>query len=129
MFIRTKYSGYLGTEQVAAGDFLILCHPQGVTTHYRDTRALVRYIRLRQCGQWMMGNFRAFNRSIIVSGAYGQDGLICDVPQEVYDRAVPVPLELMEAWAHGGGWNSAGSEAKAMREWAIKTFPATRRMK
>jgi hypothetical protein len=132
MFIRTKYSGYDSGRQVAAGDFMILCLPKHDgridAEEWKQTRALVRYVRMTQLGHFMMGTFRAFGHSITVSGTYGQDGLICDVPQEVYDRAVPVPTELMKAWAKGGGWNSAGSEAPAMRAWALSTFPATKRM-
>jgi hypothetical protein len=28
-----------------------------------------------------------------------------------------------QAWANGGGWNSAGSESDQMRAWAKSTFP------
>jgi hypothetical protein len=41
---------------------------------------------------------------------------------EVYEKATPVPQELIDAWNKGGGWNSAGSEAPSMAEWAVKTF-------
>jgi hypothetical protein len=40
----------------------------------------------------------------------------------VYDHAIPVPDALIQAWNEGGGWNDAGREGPAMREWAIKTF-------
>jgi hypothetical protein len=33
-----------------------------------------------------------------------------------------LPDELYRAWANGDGWNSAGSEAEAMIEWANKEF-------
>jgi hypothetical protein len=66
-----------------------------------------------------MGSVRAFGHRIGISGAYGEDGLPCLVPAEVFARAVPIPLELREAWNHGGGHNSAGSEALAMRAWAL----------
>jgi len=35
---------------------------------------------------------------------------------------VDVPKDLYDLWSKGGGWNSCGSEAKAMKEWATKTF-------
>ena len=131
MFIRTKYNGYSGTAQVTAGDFLVLCVAErpyaGFVSEiesYKEMRALVRYVKMEQCGQFMMGTFRAFGKSITVSGSYGADGLLLDVPKEVYDKAVVVPPELIEAWAHGGG-----SEALEMRRWALKTFPPTKRMR
>jgi hypothetical protein len=70
----------------------------------------------------MMGEARAFGHRIPISGAYGADGLVREVPQHIYDKAVPVPQDLVYAWNNGGGWNSCGSEAPAMREWAVKTF-------
>lgn len=130
MFIRLKYSGYEGSSQAAAGDFMILCLPVGRSSNYLDAHALVRYVKMKQMGHWMMGNFNAFGYRLIVSGSYGADGLIMrDVPQELYDRAIPVPAELMEMWARGDGWNGAGSEGPSMRKWALKTFPPTKRMR
>ena len=90
-------------------------------------RALVRYTRLRQCGHWMMGTVRIEDHSLTVSGSYGGDGLPTSVPDELYSLGVDVPTELVDAWSNGGGWNGAGSEAGAMREWALKTFPRPKR--
>ena len=69
-------------------------------------------------GHWMMGKARVLGHSLTVSGSYGNDGLVMTVPWKVYQAGVPVPADLMEAWSKGGGHNSAGSEADAMREWA-----------
>lgn len=94
----------------------------GVVTkyvHHREIRALVRKVALHQFGHFMMGSARAFGHRIPISGAYGSDGLPRDVPREVFDRAVPIPRELHDAWNKGGGHNSAGSEADAMRAWAL----------
>lgn len=88
-------------------------------THHKEIRALVRRVALHQCGHWMMGSARAFGHRISISGSYGGDGLTVTVPQHVFDKAVPIPQELYDAWNKGGGWNSAGSEAPAMREWAL----------
>lgn len=82
-------------------------------------RAIVRKVALHQCGHFMMGSARAFGERIPISGAYGSDGLPRTVSQRVYERAVPVPAELIEAWNKGGGWNSSGSEGPSMREWAL----------
>lgn len=90
-------------------------------------RALVRYTRMRQMGHWMMGRVRIDGHSLTVSGSYGGDGLPTSVPDNLYALGVDVPAELVDAWNHGGGWNGAGSEAGAMRAWALKTFPRPKR--
>ena len=114
---------YRGTEQhCSRAPFLILCQPEGYEHRNAPIRALVRKVSMHQCGHWMMGKARAFGHTIRLSGSYGGDGLPTDVPMEVYEKAIPVPQELVDAWNKGGGWNSAGSEAPSMAEWAIKTF-------
>ena len=77
---------------------------------------------MHQCGHWMMGSARAFGHKISLSGSYGGDGLPCDVPMAVYEKATLVPKELIEAWNKGEGWNSAGTEAPAMAKWAVETL-------
>jgi hypothetical protein len=90
-------------------------------------KALVRKVALHQCGHWMMGTARIHGRSITVSGSYGGDGLPLTVPWHLYERfGVKVPDELVEAWDKGGGWNSCGTEAPLMRDWALKTFKEDR---
>jgi hypothetical protein len=115
---------YRGTEQHARrAPFLILVVPDGAKGSCVDgpypLRALVRKVALSQCGAWMMGSARAFGHRILISGAYGSDGLPRSVPMEVYEKATDVPLELRRAWNDGGGWNDAGSEAPSMRNWAM----------
>ena len=82
-------------------------------------RAIVRRVSLHQCGHFMMGTARAKGHSITLSGAYGSDGLPRLVLDEVYELGLELPAELREMWNKGGGWNGAGSEAPAMRRWAI----------
>ncbi len=94
--------------------------------HY-PLRALVRYARLKQFGQFMMGTARVGQHSLTLSGSYGSDGLPMSVPDDVYEAGVELPQHLYDAWNKGGGWNGAGSEATAMREWAILTFARTKR--
>ena len=124
MYITNEGHGYYrGTEQHhSRAPFLILVQPPGIPGSKEPIRAIVRKVALHQFGHWMMGSARAFGHKIPISGAYGADGLVREVPQEVYDRAIPVPIELVEAWNKGGGWNSCGSEGPAMREWAVQTF-------
>ena len=90
-------------------------------------RAIVRYVRLRQFGAWMMGSARIGSESVTLSGSYGSNGLPATVSDTVYESGVKLPEELYQAWARGNGWNSAGSEANAMRKWALDTFPAPKR--
>lgn len=86
-------------------------------------RGIVRMVAMQQCGQFMMGRARIKGHTITLSGSYGGDGLpVYQVPQEVYDAGVDIPDDLYELWNKGGGHNSAGSEAPAMRKWAIETF-------
>lgn len=124
MFLTTRRSGYDSHgQQVASGLFLLLVQPKDQPISQPEPiKALVRFTAMHQLGHFMMGACRAFGHKITLSGSYGNDGLPCDVPRAVYDRAIPVPQELVDAWNKGGGWNGAGAEAKAMREWAIKTF-------
>jgi hypothetical protein len=92
--------------------------------------AAVRTVRLTQCGHWMMGSLRLGKDSVSVSGAYGGDGLPMDMDQlSEEQRALlsPVPFGLAVEFWSGGGWNSAGSEAQAMREWATAELKRLRR--
>jgi len=85
-------------------------------------RAILRKVALKQCGHFMMGCARINNHSLILSGAYGNDGLPKSVPMAVYKAGIPLPKELYDAWAKGGGWNGCGTEARAMRDWAIQNW-------
>lgn len=124
MYIDNSGHGYYrGTEQRhSRAPFLILVQPEDWDKRNEPIRALVRKVALHQCGHWMMGSARAFGHRIPISGVYGSDGLPRSVPQEVYDRATPVPEYLIRMWNEGAGWNDAGTEASAMRDWAVKTF-------
>jgi hypothetical protein len=89
-------------------------------------RAIVRHTSLKQLGHWMIGFARVHGERITLSGSYGGDGLTCTVPDAVYNRGIELPAELRNAWNSGGGWNSAGSEAPAMRQWALANLAALR---
>lgn len=103
---------------MASGLFLVLLQPDTPDGHHEPIRAIVRHTRLSQLGHWMMGTIRVRGKSLGVSGAYGNDGLTMSVERSIYDRAVLLPEELHHQWNTGGGHNSAGSEAGAMRAWA-----------
>ena len=114
---------YHGTEQRhTKAPFLLLIQDKNRNVGPNNFRAIVRKVALRQFGHFMMGIARIKNQSIIVSGTYGNDGLPINVDKEIYDMGVDVPKDLYNLWNKGGGWNSCGSEAKAMKEWATKTF-------
>jgi hypothetical protein len=70
----------------------------------------------------MMGFAHIWNQKISVSGAYGSDGLPLSVDDHIYEKGMELPKELYDKWNKGGGWNCAGSEAKDVREWAIKNI-------
>ena len=96
---------YRGTEQChTRAPFLILVQPDDYERAKKaPIRALVRKVAMHQCGHFMMGSARAFGHKITLSGSYGGDGLPVSVPQAVYDKAIPVPQELIDAWNKGGG--------------------------
>ena len=89
-------------------------------------RGLVRYVRMKQLGHFMMGSAVVGKHRLTLSGSYGSDGLPKSVPDEVYEAGVEVPRDLYDAWNKGGGWNGCGNEADAMRKWALATFPRTK---
>ena len=140
MYIKPTSVYYDGTLQCTRRQwFLILVNPgkkaKSVTSDYEyyladyeglrvPMRAIVRKVAMQQCGHFMMGYARAFGHIITISGTYGADGLCRSVDREVWDKAVEVPDWLYEEWAHGKGWNSAGSEGPAMRQWALENFEA-----
>lgn len=82
---------------------------------------IVRHCSLSQCGHWMMGTISIAGQPITVSGTYGDDGLPMDYENlslEARSKLVEIPKNVQDAFWSGGGWNSSGSEAPAMREWA-----------
>ena len=117
-----RFVGYRGNEQVRTrGLFLIFIQPPGVAGCDFPIKCVVRRVALRQCGNWMMGKANIGGKWFSVSGAYGHDGLPLSVPQQVYDSfSVTLPPALRAAWNNGGGWNGAGNEASAIRQWALE---------
>lgn len=90
-------------------------------------RALVRHVSMSQFGHFMMGHARVHGHTLTLSGSYGSDGLPDTVPTKVYEYGTQLPDELYKAWSNSGGWNGAGSEASAMREWALTNLKLLRR--
>jgi len=91
----------------------------------RKLYACVRHVSLRQLGHWMMGTARIADQSLTLSGSYGSDGLPCDyekLTESARTKLIELPAELIEEFWKGGGHNCAGSEASAMRNWALATF-------
>lgn len=122
MFITTRYSGYnRNDEQVCAGKFLILMTDDSkpFDTTANPIRGMVRYVHMSPLGNFMMGLITVKGHKLSLSGSYGADGLCKDVPTDVYNLGVELPSALVEKGNHGGGWNSAGNEADAMRQWAL----------
>ena len=126
MYIEKVLGGYdrHGQQVARRGLFLILVQQEakwvdGKFVLPKEIRALVRKVALHQSGHFMVGRARAFGERIHIDGAYGSNGLPRTVSDRVFERAVPLPDDLRELWNKGGGHNSAGSEAGALREWAL----------
>lgn len=124
MYIYGTSTYYKGTAQCARkAPFLILIQHKDKPIGPDNFRALVRMVAMEQCGAWMMGKARVKGWTLLLSGSYGSDGLPYTTDKdEVFEAAVPVPERLYNLWAHGEGWNSAGSEAQEMAQWARETF-------
>jgi len=112
--IAVTYCPKCGSSHLNVGRFLSFADANAA-----PFRAIVRQVSMRQLGHFMMGFARVSKHRLTVSGAYGADGLVMSVPSEVYERGVELPQQLRDAWSKGGGWNSAGSEAPLMRQWAL----------
>jgi len=124
MFIENAHRSYDddGAQKAGPARFLILLQSKDRSLGPNNFRAVVRKVKLSQCGHFMMGRARVANQTLIISGSYGGDGLPKTVDEDVYAKGVDVPRELYDAWNKGEGWNGAGTEAKAMQKWAVKTF-------
>lgn len=117
MYLQAPDRGYTrdGQQWCRKAPFLLLIQ----TSYCDDIYGVVRKVALKQCGHWMMGRARILGKSYTVSGAYGHDGLTMTV-DVIPPDAKKLPDELRAAWNAGGGWNSAGSEAPLLVEWARK---------
>ena len=150
MFLNIKKSGYnCDGEQFAHGHFLIIfqcphgdicmwANADGKLTPVPELRCVVRYVRMSQCGHWMMGDVQIGSHQFVISGDYGSDGLPKDL-QHTYDtlkpahssrlnsneinclwnKLHPIPKEIQDAFWNGGGWNCGGNERPLLRKWAI----------
>ena len=103
-----------GQQACSRAPFLLLI--QLTDRPLSEIYGIVRKVALKQCGHWMMGKVRIGGASYSVSGSYGNDGLPITVKALPKD-AVRLPNTLYEQWVTGGGWNCAGAEGPAMREW------------
>lgn len=122
MFITSSGRSYdRDGGQRAAGSFLM------VFNKGKELRACMRFVKMHQCGQFMMGQVQLGPFKITLSGTYGSDGLPKDPPEGLWEHLVPLPEDLSQAFWKGGGWNSAGSEAPLMVAWAKNNLSTLRR--
>ena len=129
MYLRPAFTYYHGTEQRAArGRFLILLSLKNQPIGPNNTFAVVRTVALSQLGHFMCGRANINGRWVYVEGTYGNNGLTRDVDVLPKD-AQPLPRALYDAWNKGGGHNGAGSEANALKTWALATFKLDKRPK
>ena len=124
MFITSRRGCDRNGQQIAHGRFLMLMVTPNAPRN--KVRGLVRFVRMHQLGNFMMARLTVkaggASHKLSLSGCYGSDGLLLDVPQEVYDLGVDLPSHLYDKWAKGGGHNGAGSEGIDIYEWAKETF-------
>lgn len=137
-------------EQRSEGDFLIVFSDPAGT---RELRCLVRSVRMRQCGHWMIGHVKICRYEIGLSGGFGNDGLPCelkrhlvvteengereakhvDIPAEdierIWKQLTPMPVDLAERyWKADDGHNSVpGSVAGDIRKWALENLKELRK--
>ena len=114
MFVKHPRRGYADSS---TGFFLALFNKD----FGGELRGCVKSIRLRQLGQWMMGEMWVQGIRVGLSGAYGSDGLPIDsekLTKDAWEKLVVLPQDLTDAFWAGGGWNSVGGEAPAIRAWA-----------
>lgn len=133
-------------EQFYKGRFLCLFN-NPFDNSAKELRACVVQTKFTQLGHWMMGSAKIRGYSIGLSGSYGSDGLPLTLyrhfigvevvngkkeaqykgfndeeKRNIWDNLIPLPSELYDAWNKGEGWNGAGKEGPAMKEWAIANF-------
>lgn len=125
MYLHRTPTYYRGTTAVKPrAPFLLLMSRTSDTDMRPQLYAVVRTVAMRQLGHWMMGNANVGGAWMTISGAYGNDGLPMTVDDdEIPWDAVALPDELAHAFWTGGGWNSAGSEAPLLRDWALDHLP------
>jgi len=122
MFVSMKRRGYTRDgAQYAQGYFLMLM--QCKEDRDLPVRGMVRYARMSQLGHFMMANVKVAGHTLVLSGTYGSDALLMDVPREVYEQGEELPQELYQAWATGEGHNGPGHEEEAMRLWGQRLIP------
>jgi hypothetical protein len=122
MFISELERGETWTR----GNFLMLCQerPIGVMgiTKTSPICGIVRRVKMQKFGHFMMGDIRVGHYTEVLSGTYGQDGLICDVPPAMYRHGVQLPSHLVKLWETSTGHNGPGHEGQPIREWAYKNM-------
>jgi hypothetical protein len=116
MFITNRVRGYdRDGSQVASGYFLcVFCDDK------HNLFACVRYTRMEQFGNFMMGQIRIGTQKQVISGTYGEDGLPMDYDKILPENMkflVPIPEDIKEIFWKGGLVGPAlieGPEAETM---------------
>jgi hypothetical protein len=159
MFLTVSKRGYnRHDEQFTHGRFLIIfqdpagdsrpwTNAEGKVVKVPELRCLVRHVRLRQCGYWMMGSVQIGPHRFSLSGDYGADGLPIHLPhlynfskgaggrrsltedeqRALWDSFHPIPDDLQDEFWSGGGHNEGGAERSGLRAWARPQVRALRK--
>jgi len=122
--------------QCSRGSFLVVCQDPESKALRPELRAILRSVILKQFGPWMMGQTKVCGHEIVLSGAYGSDGLPIHLPHKnldpdsvskIWEMLHPIPDNLQTAFWEGGGHNTCGSEAPLMKEWGLKNINVLKR--
>lgn len=124
MYLFSTRAYYQGTSKIVPRQhFLILFQLEEDKALRPQLYGVTRRVAMQQCGAWMMGRANIKGKWMTLSGSYGSDGLPVTVTRsELPSDAVRLPEDVAEAFWVGDGWNTAGSEAPVLREWALRTF-------
>lgn len=124
MFIKVRRSGYNKYgEQFCQGYFLMISQIELPNGKLSAPRGHVVYTSMKPCGHYMMGLARKYGQNLILSGAYGSDGLfVHNISPEAHEKGALMPIDVYKKWRKGGGWNNAGSEAFDMFKWGNRLY-------
>jgi hypothetical protein len=120
----------------AKGLFLMVFEDPESKKSRPEIRACVRFVKMEQLGNWMMGTAKIASHEIVLSGSYGSDGLPMylrhknvgeKVASHIWEHLVQIPKDLQEKFWEGGGHNCAGSEGPHFHKWGKENIKVLRK--
>lgn len=123
---------------VGKGPFILLFQQKwdpATETMPRELRALVRTVEYRSLGNFMMGKViikmpeRPNGEVISLSGAFGNDNLPKDCPEDLWQYLHPLPEDVTEAFWKADGGNEPGTGSYAIHDWVRPRYKELRKLK